>query len=255
MKQKLSKLLMLLCVIVFCYSGYQLISTLENYRLAQKEYEKISEEYLEIAEINAEEANQEKSTENAEYSIDFDALKQQNPDCVGWIILPESRINYPIVKSKNNEEYVSTTFDGQSSRSGAIFMDQSCEADFSSQNTVIYGHNMKDGSMFRALNEMTDESYFEKHHTFLIFTGEKFETFEVISCYQATTGLADCWQTDFESEEAYGQWLDTIEGRSLYQAAAADKQKSTVTLSTCRGSTGGNGRFLVYLQKVTDKIT
>ena len=176
-------------------------------------------------------------------------MKAQNADTVGWIILPDSKINYPIVKSKDNTEYLTTTFEGQSSNSGAIFLDMYCESNFSNQNSIIYGHNMKNGSMFRALNNMTDKEYFWRHHIFCIDIGNGFEEYEVISCYETTENDLTSWQIGFESKEAYGAWLKDVTDRCTYDCAYYDVNKNTVTLSTCRGKSGGPGRFIVHLQK------
>ena len=184
-----------------------------------------------------------------DYKVDVNALKTQNPDTVGWIILPDSKINYPIVKSKDNTEYLTTTFEGQTANSGAIFLDMYCPSDFSSDNAIIYGHNMKNGSMFRALNHMTDKEYFWRHHIFCIDIGNGFEKYEVISCYETVETDLSSWQISFESKESYEAWLKNIVKRCNYDCVDYDVTKQTITLSTCRGKSGGQGRFIVHLQK------
>ena len=141
------------------------------------------------------------------------------------------------------------TFEGQTANSGAIFMDMYCADDYSSQNTIIYGHNMKNGSMFRALNNMTDKEYFWRHHIFCINTGNGFENYEVISCYETVETDLSSWQISFESQAAYESWLQSIVKRCKYDCVDYDVNKNTITLSTCRGQSGGTGRFVVHLQK------
>lgn len=255
----------ILCILIFIYAVLQLISIFQDYRRASKEYDGLAEQVVVVEKTNdMEETDSEKSEEKKEeadildlpydyevptYSIDLDAMKAQNPDTIGWIILPDSKINYPILKSKDNTEYMTTTFEGQQSSSGAIFMDMLCEDDFSSENTIIYGHNMKNGSMFRALNNLTDKEYFWRHHIFCIDTGNGFENYEIISCYETISTDLSSWQISFESKEAYGAWLENAAKRCTYDCVDYDVNKNTITLSTCRGQAGGPGRFIVHLQK------
>lgn len=264
-KQKKSKkimfiLLEILFVLIFIYAALQLGNIFSDYHRATKEYDTLAEKVVTEAPVEEKEKVEEEEEEEdildlpfdyevPSYQVDLEAVKSQNKDTVGWIILPDSKINYPILKSKDNTEYLTTTFEGQSSNSGAIFMDMYCNTDFSCQNTIIYGHNMKNGSMFRALNNMTDKKYFWRHHIFCIDTGEGFKNYEVISCYQTQETDLSSWQISFESKEAYGAWLESIAKRCNYDCADYDVNKNTITLSTCRGKSGGTGRFIVHLQR------
>lgn len=253
-------LLEILFVLIFIYAALQLYGIFSDYRRASEEYDALAKQVVtEIPvkeEITETEQEEEKDIldlpydyEVPSYQVDLAAVKAQNADTVGWIILPDSKINYPIVKSKDNTEYLTTTFEGQTANSGAIFMDMYCNDDYSCENTIIYGHNMKNGSMFRALNNMTDKEYFWRHHIFCIDTGNGFENYEVISCYETVETDLTSWQITFESGDAYAAWLENIAKRCTYDCADYDVHKNTVTLSTCRGQSGGPGRFIVHLQK------
>lgn len=253
----LTILLQLICVVVFLYSALQLYQIYEDYHRASEEYSILSEEMIKIVNqdsIYEDEKESQPGTESydyevPEYAVDLEAVRQKNGDTIGWIILPDTKINYPILQSHDNTEYLNTTFEGQESSSGAIFVDMLCESDFSSQNTIIYGHNMKNGSMFRALNNLTDKDYFLKHHIFCIDTGDGFEKYEIISCYETTADDTKSWQISFESDEAYALWLKERAERCDYDCVPYNIEKATITLSTCRGKANGTGRFVVYLQK------
>ena len=265
MVSKSNKLLIaieILCILIFIYAAVQLYMIFADYQLASNEYDTLAEtvvtedkEVEKIEEVIKEEAKEESvldlpyDYEVPDYEVDLEAVKAQNPDTIGWIILPDSRINYPIVKSKDNTEYLTTTFEGKTANSGAIFLDMYCPNDFNCDNAIVYGHNMKNGSMFRALNNMTDKEYFWRHHIFCIDIGNGFEEYEVISCYQTVETDLSSWQIGFESLEAYEQWLKDIVKRCNYDCADYDATKKTITLSTCRGQSGGPGRFIVHLQK------
>lgn len=244
----------LICVLVFFYATSQLFFIYQDYHRASTEYESLSEEMVIVQKETSEsiasaEASADAAYEIPKYFVNLEALKQINEDTIGWIILPDTKINYPILSSKDNEEYLTTTFEGQESSSGAIFVDMLCERDFSSQNTIIYGHNMKNGSMFRALNHMTEKEYFEMHRIFCIDTGTGFEEYEVISCYATDASDTSSWQISFESQESYAVWLQERAKRCEYDCVPYNIEKNTITLSTCRGKANGTGRFVVYLQK------
>ena len=185
---KLLLIIEILCILVFIYAAVQLYMIFADYQRASNEYDTLAEtvvtedkEVEKIEEVIKEEAKEESvldlpyDYEVPDYEVDLEAVKAQNPDTVGWIILPDSRINYPIVKSKDNTEYLTTTFEGKTANSGAIFLDMYCPNDFNCDNAIVYGHNMKNGSMFRALNNMTDKEYFWRHHIFCIDIGNGFE--------------------------------------------------------------------------------
>lgn len=243
----------LLCAAVFIYAAAQLLSIYKDYHQASEEYSALSlsvvteipldHDEMEVEGTNAEEMKQ------VEFHVDLGAVKAKNADTAGWIILPDSKINYPVVKSADNEDYLRTTFDRKPATAGTLFIDMNCKADFSDRNTIIYGHNMKDGSMFRALNSLTDREYFNNHQTFLISTGGELEEYQIISCYETTTDNVSSWQISFESDETYAEWLKNAAARCTYKCMPYDVGKNTITLSTCRGKSGGTGRFIVHLQQ------
>lgn len=260
MSNLLFLLLQVLCAMIFIYAAIQLYSIFTDYKKASDEYENLAEVMVteERIEEKTGEEESEKDTgileqpydyEVPSYEVNLSAAKAVNEDTVGWIILPDSRVNYPIVASKDNVEYLTTTFEGQTANSGAIFLDMYCAKDFTDQNVIIYGHNMKNGSMFRALNNLTDKEYFWRHHIFCIDMGNGFENYEIISCYETVDTDLTSWQIGFESQEAYESWLQSVVKRCNYDCADYDVNKNTVTLSTCRGKSGGSGRFIVHLQK------
>ena len=122
LSKRLFLIIEILCVLIFIYAVLQLVSIIQDYRRASKEYDHLAEVMVvtddeKVSEQNSELENQQDESEKTNYYVDLDALKLQNPDTVGWIILPDSKINYPIVLSKDNEEYLTTTFEGQKSSS------------------------------------------------------------------------------------------------------------------------------------------
>ena len=121
-----------------------------GYKQASDSYQKIEKQYI-----------SDKDASGVPI-IDFDALAQTNPEIVGWIYVPGTNINYPVVQTNNNSKYLNTLFDGTANASGAIFLDSDDTAPgMVDQQTTIYGHHMNDGSMFNVISDTTDQATFD----------------------------------------------------------------------------------------------
>ena len=118
-----------------------------------------------------------------ERKIDFKKLKSQNQDIAGWIYIRGTTIDYPIVQGKDNEEYLHQDFNKKKSSSGTIFLDNNCKKDFTSDNNIIYGHHMKNGTMFAQLLKFREKSFLKKHNEIMIFTPDRTIHLKVISAY------------------------------------------------------------------------
>ena len=103
-------------------------------------------------------------------TVDFDALRETGPDIIGWLTLPDTAINYPVTQADDNEYYLHHLYDGTYNKTGCLFADYENQEDFSDRNTIIYGHNMRDGSMFATLNEYDEQSYFDGHPKMYLVT-------------------------------------------------------------------------------------
>ena len=210
------------------------------------EYSKGAKEYqnLQDAVIFSEEESPT-DTESDEFAIDFEKLQKINPDIVGWIQIEKLGISYPIVQGKDNEYYLSHTFYRKENKCGSIFMEVQNEKDFRDQNTFLYGHNMKDHSMFAKLNELKQEEVFQDNPKFLIYTPEGIHRYQIFSCYTASLE-SDSFQYKFTSEEEYASWQKNVKGYSIYDTGVEpQKEQKIVTLMTCTAQ-GQNYRFLVH---------
>ena len=141
MKKILYHIFLLLCIAVFCISAYKLYGYYKSYKEAKDTYEKIKKDNV-------------KKT-NGDRTIDFDKLRAKNPDIVGWVYAKGTGIDYPIVQGKDNEEYLHMDYNKKKSSSGTIFLDHGCDKSFISDNNIIYGHHMKNGTMFAKLLKFT----------------------------------------------------------------------------------------------------
>ena len=158
---------------------------------------------------------------------------------VGWIYVEAvPDINYPVVHGEDNETYLHHTYEKNYNFAGTIFVDYENKGDFNDCNTIVYGHNMKNGSMFAQLKKFSSNSdTYEKSKYFWIFTPEKNYRYEIISAY--TTGAKSDTYTLFKGPgEEFQEYLKKIRGYSEIQTDAGDLtvKDKIVTLSTCTGN-------------------
>lgn len=245
----ISTVVLVVALAVFCYSGLQLYTILKGYYDGRSEYDKVRE----VA-IN------QKSNDSAEdngdgFSVDFDELKAINEDTIGWIRFspkPEE-INYPIVQGTDNEEYLHRTFSANENTLGAIFLNVDNKADFTDRNSIIYGHRMKDGSMFRHLQDYDSQDFWKSNPYFYIYTpdGQKL-TYHIFAAGEVED-TSEIYQTQFGSDDAYLKYLNTVTGISIYDTGVkVDTGDTVVTLSTCT-SANDTHRFVVVGVKESEE--
>lgn len=165
--------------------------------------------------------------------VDFEALTAKNPDCIGWIYSPGTVINYPIVQGDDNDYYQSHTFDRITNRCGGIFLDTLNESDFSDRNSIIYGHHMKNGTMFASLTGYTEQAYYDEHPYLWLVTPEKTYMLRVFSGFLTDTE-SDVWQLSFSSDKSYQDWLKEMCRKSNFKSGLSPKSADhIITLATC----------------------
>ncbi len=222
----LSGTILIAAVCVFVFSLYQLVLMLVPYYTGGKEYDEIQD----LA-ITADE-------DGTGFSVDFDALLEINPDTVAWIRFDEpSIINYPVVKSSDNNEYLTKTFAENDNKLGAIFMDMRNSSDFSDRNTIIYGHRLNvSPEMFSRLHLYEDEEFCQEHPDFYIYTPDgSVRTYTVFSA-GVVNALADNYDIEFDSDEEFEEYIELCRESSNYQVdVEVNAQSQIVSLSTCTG--------------------
>ena len=236
--------LILLCIGVILFSLYNILLQYHQYKTADDEYEQLSQ----IAHRNDDE---EKSPDQESYisPIDFEALWEINPDIIGWIVVEGTSIDYPIVQGSDNEVYLSVTYTGVKNSSGAIFLDCRNSPDFTDWNSVIYGHKMKNGTMFANLSEYKSQSFYEAHPFFTIYTSDSEYQCEVFAAY-VTPSVSEAYTLDFASVDTFTQYLEMATSSSLITAGLTPNALDRiVTLSTC-DYTYDDARMVVHARMI-----
>lgn len=161
---------------------------------------------------------------------------ERNPDCVGWIYIENTQVNYPVVHTpKEPEKYLHLSFDLKYSAYGVPFLDYRCKTD--SDNIILYGHNMKDGSMFATVRPYMEKDYFLEHPTVEFETVDGCKTYSVFAL--ASVKASDSWYSniDFKDREQYINAVKRIMSKSLYETNVLPEYgKQIITLSTCYGA-------------------
>lgn len=182
--------------------------------------------------------------------VDFDALKNTNPDAIAWLWIADSNISYPVLRGEDNQRYLSTAYNGTHSVAGSIFMDYRNEVDFSDRNTIIYGHNMKDHSMFGDLKKYRDQAYAEKHQTVYLLTATETRRYRVFAVYDVTVSDS-CYTRNFDSESALKAALSTAIKRSTFMSnSLPDTTHNFITLSTC--TSGEQNRLVLQAYAIEE---
>ncbi len=270
-KRIFSNIALVIATIVFLYSAYQLFTIYMEYNKGEQEYEEILDEVItEVPETENQE-NQEtqapssepqvvpsqpaKTTEHKVLNVDFNKLKAINSDTVAWISFDEpSKINYPVVRANDNDKYLKSTFEGKKNASGAIFMDAVNAGDFSNSNTFIYGHNMKNGSMFGQLRKYKNESFYKEYPYFYIYMPDGREVQYQIFAVCVVEDASESYRKYYMDDADYLNYLKYIQSLSRYQTGIeVNAESDIVSLSTCTNVTETQ-RLLIHGVKVSEKM-
>lgn len=216
-------------VSIFSFSLYKISDKYVSYKKADDIYSELQEIKDDLIDNNSESKNEE-SEENKKKILDLSYI---NEDYCGWITIENTNIDYPILQGENNEYYLHKDINNEYLSSGSIFLDYRNNC-FSDKNTIIYGHNMKNSTMFSQLEYFKEKDFFEKNKYIEIILPEC-ETlrYEIFSVY--TTNTSDNYlKTSFDSEEDYKEFLESICDKSLFPSSIeVSVRDKIITLSTC----------------------
>lgn len=189
-----------------------------------------------------------KKLQKMENPINFDELLAINTDIIGWLEMESVDISYPIVQSDDNDYYLHRTFRKQDNFAGSIFLDYLNNPNFSNRNNIVYGHNMKNGSMFGILKQYQNQEKYDKSKYFWIYTPTRIYKYEIFSASVVGT-YSDSYQISFADRDDFKEFLDQAKSQSMIKTTAKVSYNDTVvTLSTCTGDSAT--RFIVQGKRV-----
>ncbi len=251
-KRLLLVIFALLFASVFVYCG---VVVLREYIMRERDSETFDElsELIQLPEVNEEiirddvsqesnDVSEEVSDENASSALpeivhkrNLKPIIERNSDCIGWLYIEDSEVDYPVMHTPNDpEKYIDLSFDWKYSAYGVPFLDYRCTPDC--DNIVIYGHNMKDGSMFATVRRFMDEEYFYEHPYIEFETVEGCKTYSVFAI--VSVKASDDWYSYHHFDEAtrFTENVNRLISKSLYKTDVMPQYgKQIITLSTCYG--------------------
>lgn len=177
--------------------------------------------------------------------VELDALKAENPDVIGWICIPDTKLSYPLLQGEDNSYYLDHAWDGSKSTAGSIFLECQNSPDLLDFNTIVYGHHMANGSCFAPLISYRKEAFRQEHPYVYIVTATDVRRYEIFSAYEAPVE-SDTYRMNFGSSAKKQAALEHYIQSSLWRAPSAPEANSYIlTLSTCVGNGRYEKRFVV----------
>ena len=271
MKKWLFRIVFLIFLAVFIFSAVSILRIYLRYREGRKIYQNVANEFVmpvtsteedsddlpvaEILEIISEQTVDESQSMVMEaessrrsitpFEVDFEALKKINEDIVGWIYCKGTAINYPLLQTSDNNYYLHKSYDRSYLFNGSIFVEAKNRPVFLDTNTIIYGHNMQDGSMFADLENWQSQSFYEEHPYMWIFTPQQDYVVVLFSGY-TTHSTSDSYQIFSDPNDAFYSYLQTAVAQSDFTAdVELDLSDTFVLLSTCSYAFD-NSRYVLH---------
>lgn len=214
------------CLLVLLYCGIRLYNIFSAYAQGDREYQSVTDAV-------AGDKGKDPGGAEENFSFDYQKLYAQNKDAVGWLRMPGTAINYPVVQGEDNTYYLSHTFLKTANYMGAIFLDSRIKQGFAAKNPIVYGHNMGNGAMFASLYNFREKVYYQAHPSFELYTKDGETDYAIFAAYEAAPD-SDVYRYDFADGQAYAAYLQQVAHLALYDTGvtvgAGDR---ILTLSTC----------------------
>lgn len=269
----ISTLVLIIAVGVLVYAGYKLVRIYMDYKVGTDEYAAIEDQIVrsDAAQESTEgfeadvmdenntmgdnwgdtvldEKTSGKVFEKMENPIDFASLEAINSDVIGWIEMEAIDISYPVVQGTDNNYYLHRTIQKTDNFAGTIFMDFQNHKNFGDRNSILYGHNMKNGSMFGMLKKYREQETYDKSPYFWIYTKDFIYKYEIYSCAEVDQYSQD-YQITFQDRASFEEFLNRTKNQSAIETGIDVEYGDTViTLSTCTGN--DTTRFIVQGKRI-----
>lgn len=239
--------LIILLITLLCYLFYNFYINIRDKKLSENLQNRL------INSISTNEINNDTKNELME---EVKELQKENEDVKAWIKINDTNINYPVVQASDNNYYLYRNYKKENSNYGSIFIDSNSNIENPNSNIIMYGHNMKDGSMFKDLLKYADEEYYNNHKYIEFVTNTSSSTYEIIAVfksrifYKNEKNVFRYYQcTNLNNEQDYNYYVNNSKELSLYDTGVnAEYGEQIITLITCEYSSE-NGRMVVVAKK------
>ena len=241
----IQNILLIISITIFIFSSYKIIM----YLIDANTNKKLNENLIEEAIIPNEKKDtiEDKNNEinemndiNTPFTVDFSVLQQQNKDVVGWIYLKNSPINFPVLQSKDNDYYLRRLITGKYNRAGSIFMDYRNNKNITDKNTIIYGHNMKNDTMFGTLTKYRKQDYYNNHKIIYLFTPEKNYEVKIFSGFTESVD-SEIYNLNNMNQDKINELIKKSDFKTQIEV---NEDSKILTMSTCAYEYNG-ARYIV----------
>lgn len=236
------RILVLALLAVFLFSVGSIVMILYQYKASDQLYDNIASQYT--TQVSAEKQKETPGGQDAAegapkvaevppISVDFQGLQAENQDVTGWIYCEDTAINYPVVQGEDNDFYLKHNYDRTKRAAGSIFVEAENSANFADSNTILYGHHMKNGSMFACLDKWADQAFYESHPVMWLLTPTQDYKIILFSGY-TTSATSDTYTIFRGAGEELDAYLEKCRKQSNFEAdIELDREAHYVLLSTC----------------------
>ena len=236
------RIIFVIALAVFCVSAYHLLSIYLEYKRGTDEYNSLAGGAKKILESVEEDgtggsagiagaAATDKTSPKAKALCQ--AMRSENKDYVGWITIENTKVDYPIVQCSDNDYYLTHTFEGERNAAGTLFVDCNLAEGMESKNVIIYGHNMKNGSMFAGLKKYRDDEFYRTHKTFQVYTADRICEYEIFAV-SVVEPDSDIYTIGFANNDDFMSYINKVQQQSIMETGVTvSPEDSIITLSTC----------------------
>ncbi len=243
MKNLKKKIVCLILALIFIFgltfSAYKIFKQIAEYQQGTAFYSELNSYAISPEKNDSTDALREDEPPSSKQEIenlpkvDFNALKDINSDIVGWVYFEGANIDYPVVKGNDDSYYLDHLFNGELNSSGSIFLDSQNNGEFSDRNSIVYGHHMKNGSMFSDITNYKEQSYYDEHTEAFLLTPNKNYRIRLFSGY-VTDSEGDAWQISFNNDDEFLKWTNRLIDISRFKCdVLPDVSDRIITFSTC----------------------
>lgn len=258
MKKKLFNILLVVFALVFLISGGMLIKYFVDSNRQAQVYDDLAG-LRQQATTPVEDPVTVTDPEGNSTDIlpEFQVLYEKNPDIAGWMQIEGTKLDYPVMyKPDSKDFYLRKNFYGEKATHGCLYIQETCEVFPASDNLVVFGHNMKDGSMFACLKEYLEQDFYQAHPVIRFDTLTEAGEYEIFSVFTTTASVGKGFKfhtyIDLTSEETFREFVDTCKEMSLYDTGVEPRfGDKFLSLATCE-YTQTNGRLVVIARKITE---
>ncbi len=243
--------LLILLLAILGFSLYKIIPYVYSTKKAEHQFRDMAHTYVTKTEPEPEESGEPEDPDAWWYrdvKVDVAALRKINPDVMGWIRFDDTEavgIDYPVLAAETADEYLRRDMNGEYSLPGSIFSMDEESLDLVWPHAILYGHNMRDGSMFSALLKYEDEAFWEANRYFTIYTEKAAYRYEIFSCFTAEVE-GDVYLIEHELGEEYERYVKFLKASSVFDTEVRVRPEAhTITLSTCTDR-GYDWRYTVH---------